>query len=143
MPERQQKETPFAAGNVQSQKGHLSPLLSLCIQCDDVTINPFILFVLQSSIDDLSHIIDPLKLVAAELPDNLQEREKYYLYSEMILQLQMARDHLLRQQQQQQQQQQQSEKVSCLWNSTYNIIFPSRFNWLWEKLVWDDDNEEA
>lgn len=40
--------------------------------------------------------IDPLKYV--DLPENLQERDKYYLYSEMILQLQMARDHLLRQQ---------------------------------------------
>lgn len=40
--------------------------------------------------------IDPLKFV--DLPENLQERDKYYLYSEMILQLQMARDHLLRQQ---------------------------------------------
>jgi hypothetical protein len=43
---------------------------------------------------DLS--IDPLKYV--DLPENLQERDKYYLYSEMILKLQMARDHLLRQQ---------------------------------------------
>ncbi|KAL7010797.1 hypothetical protein ACKWTF_013942 [Chironomus riparius] len=42
---------------------------------------------------------DPVKLLnQVEIPDNLQEREKYYLYSEMILQLQMARDHLLRQQ---------------------------------------------
>ncbi|CRL08269.1 CLUMA_CG021009, isoform A [Clunio marinus] len=40
--------------------------------------------------------IDPFKYV--DLPENLQERDKYYLYSEMILQLQMARDHLLRQQ---------------------------------------------
>lgn len=40
--------------------------------------------------------IDPLKYV--DLPENLQERDKYYLYSEMILKLQMARDHLLRQQ---------------------------------------------
>lgn len=40
--------------------------------------------------------VDPLKYV--DLPENLQERDKYYLYSEMILQLQMARDHLLRQQ---------------------------------------------
>jgi hypothetical protein len=42
---------------------------------------------------------DPIKLFnQVEMPENLQEREKYYLYSEMILQLQMARDHILRQQ---------------------------------------------
>lgn len=47
--------------------------------------------------------IDPQKMF--ELPESLQERDKYLLYSEMILQLQMARDHLLMQ---------QSEKpVSC------------------------------
>lgn len=41
--------------------------------------------------------IDPLKYVV-DLPENLQERDKFDLYNEMILQLQMARDHLLRQQ---------------------------------------------
>ncbi|KAG5668529.1 hypothetical protein PVAND_016468 [Polypedilum vanderplanki] len=42
---------------------------------------------------------DPIKLFnQVEIPENLQEREKYFLYSEMILQLQMARDHILRQQ---------------------------------------------
>jgi hypothetical protein len=40
--------------------------------------------------------IDPQKMF--ELPESLQERDKYLLYSEMILQLQMARDHLLMQQ---------------------------------------------
>lgn len=40
--------------------------------------------------------IDPSKVF--ELPENIQERDKYLLYSEMILQLQMARDHLLMQQ---------------------------------------------
>lgn len=49
-----------------------------------------------------------------DLPLNLQEREKYFLYSEMILQLQMARDHLLLQ---------QSEKVS---NAFY-----LEWNWNW------------
>lgn len=34
----------------------------------------------------------------SDIPENFPEREKYYLYSEMIHQLQMARDHLLRQQ---------------------------------------------
>lgn len=33
-----------------------------------------------------------------DIPENIPEREKYYLYSEMIHQLQMARDHLMRQQ---------------------------------------------
>lgn len=46
--------------------------------------------------------MEPLNYID-HLPDNIHEREKYYLYSEMILQLQMARDHLLLQ---------QSEKVS-------------------------------
>lgn len=41
--------------------------------------------------------IDPLKYVV-DLPENLQERDKFDLYNEMILQLQMARDHLFRQQ---------------------------------------------
>lgn len=41
--------------------------------------------------------IDPLKYVV-DLPENLQEREKFDLYNEMILQLQMARANLLRQQ---------------------------------------------
>jgi hypothetical protein len=40
--------------------------------------------------------LDSLKL--SEIPENFPEREKYYLYSEMINQLQLARDHLLRQQ---------------------------------------------
>jgi hypothetical protein len=33
------------------------------------------------------------------LPENFEEREKYLLYSEMIWQLQLARDHLFRSQQ--------------------------------------------
>lgn len=49
----------------------------------------FFLFTLNSDLDSLK---------LSEIPENFPEREKYYLYSEMIHQLQMARDHLLRQQ---------------------------------------------
>ena len=53
-----------------------------------------------------------------DLPLNLQEREKYFLYSEMILQLQMARDHLLLQ---------QSEKVSTK-KKIVLLFFSTQFN---------------
>lgn len=61
--------------------------------------------------------IDPSKVF--ELPENIQERDKYLLYSEMILQLQMARDHLLMQ---------QSEKpVSCKFIE-FHIFLPLSLN---------------
>ena len=59
--------------------------------------------------------IDPLKYVV-DLPENLQERDKFDLYNEMILQLQMARDHLLRQ---------QKKPVSC----ELLIAFDVRCEW--------------
>lgn len=65
--------------------------------------------------------IDPLKFV--DLPENLQERDKYYLYSEMILQLQMARDHLIRQ---------QSEKAVSVCLMFFSMVKGGVIEWRFE-----------
>jgi hypothetical protein len=62
--------------------------------------------------------IDPLKYVV-DLPDNIQERDKFDLYNEMILQLQMARDHLFRQQ--------SKKSVSCELLIAFDVGFEG--NW--------------
>jgi hypothetical protein len=63
--------------------------------------------------------IDPLKYVV-DLPENLQEREKFDLYNEMILQLQMARANLLRQ---------QKKPVSCEDLIAFDVFLGGKGKW--------------